>query len=148
MVDEKNDKWVKAAETLNSEYSRLHDVHRQYLRLVTGGNAGGVVASLSVIGSALGASSGAPIPSTPIHILVIFLVGLAGSLFATVADVETVKSRVAYLQEIFEHARENRTYLGQVALHSKSWSVGASIAATALTVGVVWGVSQLYSLTG
>ena len=58
------------------------------LRMAMLGNAGGVVATLSFIGTAIGASAGKGFPEPAFNVLIIFLTGLGAGFFSRLTETQ------------------------------------------------------------
>lgn len=115
---------------------------RNLMRLLVAGNAGGAIAALSVFGTYLGASRGAPVPVEIFWTLAIFLVGLLGVWFYRVTDI-MVYGYVALGIENGDSIKANK----KAEFARLIQYFGASIASLCLLVGTALGLCQLWRLT-
>ena len=74
--DKSKDELIKDFEKLNEQAVEIQaDARRSLTRLLIGGNAGGAIATLSLIGTILGSGGGPPFPRELFWALTIFLIG-------------------------------------------------------------------------
>lgn len=149
MVDEKQSWTNRATEILiDSAAAEYFDRHRSYLRLVLAGNAGGLFAILTIIGTFMGADRYAQLPASLFYIELIYVVGLCGALIGTVTDAWTadqalkIKSMTPATGQIKSGELEHFQTLRSI------WKFGAFVALACLIVGTVWALGLLHIAAG
>lgn len=117
-------------------------VERTFMRFLVGGNAGGVIACLSLMGTAIGSSPTGQAPESFFWILLVFISGLGAAWWR-------LAMAIFWQKDATRRAIRGGRVLPDFAMfHSfmERWTLRVSGAA--LLIGTVGGVISLYTLTG
>lgn len=128
-------------------WDAVFENEKALLRSFILGNAGGAIATLSVIGTVIGSSDDSRFDRGLLWVLVIFLAGLASGTFYRFSELMAVRLKIREITATPEQEPGWATLPDRVVRWEKSFRVAFWVSGVILVVGIVTGLVQLWRLT-